>query len=438
LLINIGIYLENEELLRESRLSGLVREFVKTGIRCFLYLPEPVDTFAKLDAQYAVIRDEQQGISLTDIREKEFIAREIEFCCKNKIDLILTDIPSILNKEQEFNLPVIDLKQELRKRDSCKECAGRTLKKLFEHYSLSDRYVVIDVGTNNVLLVWAVIINGEIKVIHRASRISAMGKNMRDGKLTKAGIERVKKILSDFMRLSEYFSRDIIVLGTSCSRESDNINLVSDWLKSRYDIEYRIISDEEEASLMGRANRNHFQEYRELILFDIGGGSTEFIYYQGDKAVYQDSLRLGIRRLENLSNDKRVNRIDYINKRLDQLPAGLLRDPALVGIGGTVTNISAVKKGLIYYDSAEVHKSSLSRNDIEYYFNKFSSMELLDIAELMPFEPLRANVITTGLLIVRAIMDYFNQDIIYVSDFGIQFGILEQITTAKTKGRIFP
>jgi len=435
LLINIGIYLKSEELHRESRLLDLIRIFVRTRIRCYVCITEATDCFDQFDPQYCVVREILKEGVISDTGERELIFREIEHCDKKRIGLIITDLPTILREEQEFKLPVIDLNRLLKRRESISIIAGEIIEKFSGHYPSPDRYVVIDVGTNNVLLVWALIIKGEIRVFHRASRISAMGKNMRGKRVTKAGIERVKRILRDFLLLSKYFSQNITILGTSCSRESDNISLLSDWLKERYDIEYRILSDEEEASLLGKANRNLFREFRELIIFDIGGGSTEFIYYVGERVTYQKSLRLGIRRLENLSREIRGEQKDYIDKRLSMLPARLLDNPVLVGIGGTVTNISAVKKGLTFYDSAEVHKSILTRKDIDYYLQTFSRMNLQEIAELMPFEPLRANIIVSGLLVVSSIMDYFGRDYIYVSDFGIQFGILEQIASTKKRGR---
>jgi len=106
-----------------------------------------------------------------------------------------------------------------------RQVATLLLNKLMDRPS-EKRYAVIDVGTNNVLLIWALLPSG--KSVHRASRISALGKNMKNGQLTKAGISRVKQILKDFMEFSLAFTDNIIVVGTSCSREAANINVLSD------------------------------------------------------------------------------------------------------------------------------------------------------------------------------------------------------------------
>ncbi len=290
-----------------------------------------------------------------------------------------------------------------------------------------NRYSIIDVGTNNVLMVWAEITATEIKTIKRESNISAMGKNMKDGILTLAGIDRVKKILRRFIASSLDFTGNIIVTGTSCSRESKNVNLLSEWLEKRYGIKYRILSESEEASYLGLANRQHFEEYANKIFFDLGGGSCEFVYYQGDKIVYIASLKLGIRRMINAyQNDYRKMRAETKNI-LQKLPVDLLKDAVLIGIGGTVTNISAVKMKLTEYDSEAVHKSVLLRDDILNYIKVFKQLNIAEISELMPFEPMRADVILAGLNLIIEIVDYFSADTILVSDIGIQYGVLEEL-----------
>jgi len=136
-------------------------------------------------------------------------------------------------------------------------------------------YSVIDVGTNNILLL--ITISGtKPEIIYRASATSALGKDMQKGFLQKQAIERAKNILNDFISISKKYTDKIIIIGTSCSREAKNISVLSDWLKSKFNLKYNIISGDEEAYLNGLANISEFAKDEKLLFFDVGGGSTEF------------------------------------------------------------------------------------------------------------------------------------------------------------------
>lgn len=423
MLLKFGFYLVDFPDSQKNKLLQIISKLTSVGIRCFMLTDIPAELFREQDSQYCII----QGFDAHAADDEA-----INFVDRKDIDLLISNIPAAIKDAQnESKIPVIDINELLKtlqdKMDTGLPIAGEILIRYFNDVPTSDLYAIYDVGTNNIQAVWAEIEGEKIKVIHRASRISAMGKNIKDKKLTQEGINRAKRILKDFLDLSQFITENIIVVGTSSSRESQNIDFLINWLKSRYDIEYRIISEEQEAELTGVANRKLFSEFPEIILFDIGGGSTEFIYYKGEELIYLSSLKLGIRRLENYVSNNRSNKKEHIRHTLSRLPRDILLSPVLIGIGGTVTNISAVKQKLVYYDSEAVHKSKLNIDDIEHYLQSFSRMSPAEIAELMPFEPLRAKVITTGLLIVREIMKYFGQEQIYVSDFGILFGILKQI-----------
>jgi exopolyphosphatase/guanosine-5'-triphosphate,3'-diphosphate pyrophosphatase len=431
-----------------AKIKAVIEELIKVGIRCYVATEKRSEVLFKgMDPQYCLLRKAKAGLSASG-QPEGLRKEEREQLRSLKIKGIVWDTPLgcfIRSADQEllseeFGKPSVDLNDpdgfSCPKRKESRKLAGSILSRLFPSSPETKRYAIIDVGTNNVLLLWAEVDREkgkENRVLHRASSISALGKNMRDGILTQAGIARTKKILKNQIGLSRYVVDRIIVTGTSCSRDSRNISELSDWLQREEGIEYRILSENEEAELTGLANRRLFSEFEELILFDIGGGSTEFIYYRGEEMLYKKSLRLGVRRLEKQSSSGQSRIRDLIREQLSQLPLDLLESPELVGIGGTVTNISAVKQKLIFYDSEAVHKSRLAKEDIGYYRQLFGKLTYTEIAELMPFEPLRANVITTGLLIVSEILDLYARDSFYVSDYGLQFGLLAQITSGNNR-----
>lgn len=292
---------------------------------------------------------------------------------------------------------------------------------------VSNRFALIDVGSNNVQLLWAEIKPEGLRPVHRAIRTSALAKDMNNRELTKEGLERAKNILTDYIDFSLCFTEKITVVGTSCSRESSNISILSEWLENEYDIEYKIISEQKEAFLAGLANRKEFAEFPAVLFFDIGGGSTELVFYEGEKAKFQTSIPLGIRRIINeAKGNVRLQNVK-INQALSRIKHEIPAEALLVGIGGTVTNISAVKQKLKYYDGTKVHKSKLTIKDVNRFAAEFSGMSNEQVRKLMPFEPERAEIIRTGLLIIAKLMVFFKKNHILVSDYGILFGVAEEI-----------
>ena len=290
---------------------------------------------------------------------------------------------------------------------------------------MENTYCVIDVGTNNVLLLIASVTD-HLEIIKRDSMISALGREMKDGLLDAAAIKRTKFILIDFIEQAYEFTKNIIVVGTSCSRDAKNIALLSNWLEDKYKIKYHIISGDEEARLNGIANVNEFKEYHNIILFDVGGGSTEIIWIENTKIIQTQSINLGIRKMQNTFDSDYQEKQKETKRLLDTLKSSYFTNPALIGIGGTAISLSAMKFKLDEYDPQVVHKSKITLSELKEILINLRGKSELQIEKLMPFEPKRADLIETGTMIIMEILDYFEVEEFFVSDRGIQFGILAQ------------
>jgi len=286
-------------------------------------------------------------------------------------------------------------------------------------------YCVIDVGTNNVLMLIASVTD-HLEIIKRDSSVSALGKDMKNDILNPAAIDRSKIILIDFIKQAYEFTKNIIVVGTSCSRDAKNISLLSDWLENKYHLKYHIIPGEEEAQLNGIANVNEFKEINNIILFDVGGGSTEFIWIKNKKIIQTQSIDIGVRRLQNMFDSDYQKKKIETKRLLGILSSSPFENPVLIGIGGTATSLSAIKFQLDDYDPKIVHKSKIAKSELKIILSRLHGKTNKEIEKIMPFEPKRADLIETGTMIITEILDYFEVEEFFVSDRGIQFGILAQ------------
>jgi len=283
---------------------------------------------------------------------------------------------------------------------------------------------IIDVGTNNILLLLAEKQRSDFEVVESKSSISALGKNMKDQTLTQNAIRRTKNILGDFITYSRFFTDNIIVIGTSCSRDAKNIEQISSWLWKKYKLKYLIISGNDEAYLNGLANMDEFPHLKEFILFDIGGGSTEFTYIVNRQIKRFLSLNLGIRRLQNSFGNNTLDKETRIRKLLQEMIWPKKNIP-LVGIGGTVTSLAALKHELKDYDSKIIHRTLISTADLSYLYRKFIRLNKSQLVRLIPFDPARSDIVATGTMIVNEILSYFETEEFYISDKGYPFGILK-------------
>jgi exopolyphosphatase/guanosine-5'-triphosphate,3'-diphosphate pyrophosphatase len=106
--------------------------------------------------------------------------------------------------------------------------------------------------------------------------------------------------------------------------------------------------------------------------------------------------------------------------RLDSEPS----PDVLVGMGGAVTNIAAVKHRLAKYDPDIIQGSVLERAEIERQIELYSAKSLDDRRTIVGLQPKRADVILAGACIVTTVMDKLGKDKLSVSDRGLRHGLL--------------
>lgn len=296
-----------------------------------------------------------------------------------------------------------------------------------------DKRVVIDVGSNNIQMLWAVCEDGENRVVHRASEVSALSRGMNDGMLQEDAIERFKRIMNRYLRFARTFLGDgerglyperLTITGTSCARDARNPDRITDWLRDEWDAGFRVLSAREEASLSGLGAVRGLDVSGDAITFDIGGGSVEFAVFQEGVFSSYRSFDLGLRRLENLYGSDRTAMEEKIEQTLNTLKGWFPPISLVIGIGGTVCNLAAVRSGLFRYDPLQVHGSELTLGEIRMFGERTACMSDSEIARLMPFEPQRASLIHSGIVLIEKILLVLGVDRFRVSDHGLMHGML--------------
>jgi exopolyphosphatase/guanosine-5'-triphosphate,3'-diphosphate pyrophosphatase len=121
---------------------------------------------------------------------------------------------------------------------------------------------------------------------------------------------------------------------------------------------------------------------------------------------------------------------DVLHDALEAIAADLSRiegrpsPKALVGLGGAVTNIAAVRHQLSRYDANVVQGTVLDRTEIDRQIEMYRSRNAAERRLIVGLQPKRADVILAGACIIRTVMDKLDQDSLTVSDRGLRHGVL--------------
>ncbi len=295
------------------------------------------------------------------------------------------------------------------------------------------KYATIDIGSNSVLVYVAEREGDQWKTLAERAEITRLGEGLKaTGRLSQEAMERTAKAVCEFARLArELGAEQIVAVGTMALRTAENSDEFVKMVKEMCDVDVEIIPGEEEARLSYLAVKSGLKMPAErVVVIDVGGGSTEFIFGKGDEIEKKFSLNIGAIRFteDYLKNDPPTkeevnNMLDAIKKELGDLQIDFQPD-ALLGIGGTITNLAAVKHKLVKYDPAIVDGTVLTLKEVEDLMNMFASMTVEERKKVPGLQPKRADVIVAGTGIVYTIMKKLGLPELTVSVRGVRHGLM--------------
>ncbi|HXK17668.1 MAG TPA: Ppx/GppA phosphatase family protein [Polyangiaceae bacterium] len=304
-----------------------------------------------------------------------------------------------------------------------------------------DKVAAIDIGTNSVLLVIAAAFGGGPRPVLERATITRLGEGVdQTRQLAPAAVERNLACLRAYAEdLRAHGLPPLDVVGTSALRDAQGAQGFLDEAERILGVRPRVIAGDEEARLTFRGALSGLSLAGRLLVFDIGGGSTELIVGDaaaGAQAESRVSLDIGSVRLferyvrcdppaaaELASIEAQIAQQLASAAPLSGLAAG---EPiTLVGVAGTVTTLKALELGLAPYDGARVHGAVLTLSAVEELCATLASLPLEQRKRLPGLEPKRADVIVAGALIVRDLLRRAAATQLIVSDRGVRFGLLE-------------
>ena len=298
------------------------------------------------------------------------------------------------------------------------------------------RYAVIDVGTNSVKFhvgeqrpdgTWT-------RVIDRAA-VTRLGEGLGEsGEIDPEPMERTVEAIAAMV--DEARNADVLALaavGTAGMRIARNREAVLARFLEGAGIEVEVVSGDEESRLaylaakagVGLADGS-------VVVFDTGGGSTQFTFGRRDDIVERFSVDVGaVPYTERFGLDGAVGS-ETIREAIAAISSDLSRigdrdtPDALVAMGGAVTNLAAISHSMVEYDPDIVQGTVLDVEEIDRLIEIFRSKDSSSRRSMVGIQSNRAEVILAGACIVRTIADMLGCAELTVSDRGLRHGLMAE------------
>jgi exopolyphosphatase/guanosine-5'-triphosphate,3'-diphosphate pyrophosphatase len=301
---------------------------------------------------------------------------------------------------------------------------------------MSAPVAAIDCGTNSVRLL---VSQDGRTTLERLMRITRLGQGVgATGRLDPAAIERTLDVLREYREVMDRHGVGAVrMAATSAARDAANRDEFFGPAAAVVGVEPELLTGEEEGhlSFVG-ATAELSPADAPFLVFDIGGGSTEFVYGHAD-AEASISIDVGCVRMteawlhhdpptaEELSQCLSIVEIhlDDVERLLPQAHEAR----TFVGLAGTVSTTAAVEIGLAAYDRDRLHHFRLTRDAVEDVFRTLATEALVDRVHNPGLEAERADVIVGGLCVLVATMRRFGIDELVASESDILDGLAMSI-----------
>ena len=293
----------------------------------------------------------------------------------------------------------------------------------------------IDLGTNTArLLIGHKDQQGNVRPVLLLRRITRLGGGFtREWGISAEAMERTLSVMLEFAsEISRHGVSRVRAVATSAVRDAPNGTSFHDKVLRESGIELEVIDGKSEGvlTLMGVLSGLD-EKSGDVLVFDVGGGSTEYTYARAGMVLYTESLPLGVVRLTEGKNtqgameDKIMRELHDVHHSLRSY--GLIPyagNCTLVGTAGTPTTLAAIKMKMSVYDYRLVNNYVLGLEEIRGIFSRLLPMTPEERLSVSGLEKGREDLIIAGSLITIKTMEVFGFDRLKVSDFGLLEGVL--------------
>ena len=375
---------------------------------------------------------------------KNFLSRAKKIFEKFDIDTDLVYLPidkfvDLMKKDKKNSFgKIYTILIDEEKKLSKTEIAYEEIKEILNKYKENFLKASIDIGTNSCRLFIAITKNEKEKIVLKKEivkdlEIVKLGEDVNKNKFLKEeAIDRTLKCLKKYREIiDDYYIEDsnIICFATSATRDSSNREYFIKRALEEANIKIQCISGEQEAYINFKGVVSSFSKEeiknKKILVFDIGGGSTEFTLGSFEGIEKVKSLNIGSVRITEkffLSNgeyDYSLSNIEkaknWIFDNLENLNYMKNENFFLIGVAGTTTSQISVREKMKIYDSKKIHLADLTYQEINDNLTLFMD-KVIKNEDIIGLDRKRKDVIIGGTIILKSILEYFEKNNLIVSE----------------------
>jgi exopolyphosphatase / guanosine-5'-triphosphate,3'-diphosphate pyrophosphatase len=288
------------------------------------------------------------------------------------------------------------------------------------------RVAAVDLGTNSTRLLVADVDGDRLEEVTRRLTITRLGEGVDERRrLLPVPVARVRNCLAEYRReLEELGAERTLAIATSAVRDAENGEAFLGEIEWSYGFTTRLLTGEEEAAMMIRGVTAGRPPLDDVLVVDIGGGSTELALAREGAVAFATSLDVGCVRITErfLGSDpptppELAAAGAYVRSLLPELDVS-----SAIGVAGTVTTVATLDLGDAEYDPARTHGHRVPLASIETQLERLAAMTNEDRLSVPGIEPGRAPVIVAGIVVLREVMRSYGLDEIEVSERDVLHG----------------
>ncbi len=318
-------------------------------------------------------------------------------------------------------------------------------------------YAALDLGTNNCRLLVAKPSRDGFRVVDAFSRIVRLGEGLAaSGRLSGPAMSRTLEALKICAtKIRRRGVTRVRAVATEACRRADNCEDFLERVRRETGIELEIISQNEEAALAICGCAPLIEpDIPDILLFDIGGGSTEICWLKAEPSpdgpadgaplaaaelslFAWASVPIGVITLAERHGGGEISPETYQAMVTEMAAAVAVFDARhqvtasvaggklqMLGTSGTVTTLAGVHKDLPRYDRSRVDGSYLDMETVHDICARITAMTYDQRAAHPCIGPERADLVVAGCAILSALCRLWPAERLRVADRGLREGML--------------
>lgn len=291
---------------------------------------------------------------------------------------------------------------------------------------------IIDIGSNTVRMAIYDIEGRQVEMIMKKKNMVGLASYLKNGVMEQQGIDKVCEVLDEYRAFLQSFRITAVVAFTTAAlrNASNSCEAVAEIVR-RTQIPVRVITGDEEATF-DFIGATHDVSDPEGLLIDIGGASTEIVYYKQHQILRKVSLLVGSLALKTkyvqdiLPTGREIaamqDEVGSMLKTVWELKG--IRHASICGIGGTFKGACALYNLLFKKRRENLVMQAQRFSPMIDLYRRDREMSAKDTIRLMKAVPERLHTIIPGLVIADVLAKHFQSDKIIYSDSGVREGYI--------------